>query len=99
MITPAPVLAPASVRDARPESVLRSTCLLRWTFQKGGKSVSCQLDRNHPASSYDVCVVPHWDVASTVVERTHAPMDAFRRHAEIVTRLRAGGWSLTGRLR
>ena len=72
-------------------------CLLRWTFRKGMRTITCQLD-NHPReSSYDVCVVPHWDVSAAVVEVAQEPIGAFRRHADIARRLRAAGWSLSRR--
>lgn len=71
-----------------------SICLLRWTFRKGRQSITCQLEANRLASWYNVCVVPHWDVSSSVVERARGQIDAFRRHAEIAICLRAAGWSL-----
>lgn len=74
-----------------------SVCLLRWTFQKNGKAITCQVDGNESASSYDVCVVPHWDVASAVVEKVQTPVGAFQRHAEITMRLRDAGWSVARR--
>ena len=72
-------------------------CLLRWTFRKGTRSITCQLDNDPRDSSYDVCVVPHWDVSSAVVEVEQEPIRAFRRHADIARRLRAAGWSLSRR--
>jgi hypothetical protein len=72
-------------------------CLLRWTFRKGTKSITCQLDNDPRDSSYDVCVIPHWDVSSAVVEVAQEPIGAFRRHADIARRLRAAGWSLSRR--
>ena len=72
-------------------------CLLRWTFSKGTRSITCQLDNDPRDSSYDVCVVPHWDVSSAVVEVAQEPIGAFRRHADIARRLRAAGWSLSRR--
>jgi len=71
-------------------------CLLRWTFSKGVRSITCQIE-NDPRGSYDVCVVPHWDVSSTVVEVEQEPIGAFRRHADIARQLRAAGWSLSRR--
>jgi len=79
------------------EALSDPVCLLRWTFRKGTKSITCQLE-NHPRdSSYDVCVVPHWDVSSAIVEVAQEPIGAFRRHADIARRLRAAGWSLSRR--
>ena len=74
-----------------------SVCLLRWTFQKDDKSITCQIEGNQAAASYDVSVVPHWDVASAVVEEAETPFGAFQRHAEISMRLREAGWSVARR--
>ena len=72
-------------------------CLLRWTFSKGTRSITCQLENDPLDSSYDVCVVPHWDVSSTIVEGAQEPIGAFRRHAEFARQLRAAGWFLDRR--
>lgn len=87
----------APLRVRRSEKSPESVCLLRWTFQKDGRSITCQVEGNRSASSYDVCVVPHWDIASAVVEGAQTPIGAFQRHAEIAMRLRATGWSLARR--
>lgn len=75
------------------DTTAESVCLLRWIFHKGGRSITCQLEANRLASSYEVGIVPHWDVASAVVESAQTPLVAFRRHAEMAMRLRAAGWS------
>jgi hypothetical protein len=72
-------------------------CVLRWTFRKGSKSITCQLENNVAGSSYDVCVVPHWDVAATVIEGASTSLDGLRRHAQIARELRAAGWALDRR--
>ena len=83
-------LTPAAHRIQQSDSVLR------WTFQRDANAITCELDaRGH--RSYDVCVVPHWDVSSSVVEHFEGPSVALLRHAEIARRLRAGGWVLTDR--
>jgi hypothetical protein len=74
-------------------------CVLRWTFRKGSRSITCQLENNVAASSYDVFVIPHWDIGSTVVEGTTTPIEALRRHAQIARGLRAAGWALDRRAR
>jgi hypothetical protein len=69
--------------------------MVRWVFQRGENALTCEVD--HSQSTYDVCVVPHWDVSAAVVEEIDSPTDALQRHAEIVQYLRETGWSLTSR--
>jgi len=49
------------------------------------------------ASSYDVCVVPHWNVSAAVVETVETPGRALLRHAEIARHLRETGWLVVDR--
>ena len=69
---------------------------VRWIFRKGDQSLTCLLQRS-AASSFDVGIVPHWDVSSAVIEKTETSIDAFCRHAEIAMRLRSAGWSVVAR--
>jgi hypothetical protein len=39
-----------------------------------------------------VCVLPHWNLSDSMVERFNAPASALRRHAEIASQLREAGW-------
>lgn len=71
--------------------------MLRWIFRRRLAMVTCELDVN-PAGGYDVCVVPHWDVSSSAVERFDAPASALQRHAELARCLREAGWMVTRRL-
>jgi hypothetical protein len=88
-----------NVNRVRPANKSESVCLLRWTFQKDDKAITCQIEGNEAASCYDVSVVPHWDIASAVVEEAETPFGAFRRHAEIAIRLRQAGWAVARRSR
>jgi hypothetical protein len=74
----------------------QSAPILRWIFHRGASAITCELDARGNRS-YDVCIVPHWDVLSSVVEHFEAPSVALLRHAEIARRLRASGWVLTDR--
>ena len=56
--------------------------------------MTCELDV-HADRSGDVCVVPHWDISSTLIEHFDAPRSAMLRHAEIARRLRDAGWMVT----
>jgi hypothetical protein len=48
-------------------------------------------------SSYDVCIVPHWDVSAAAVETLATPGRALQRHAEIAKQLRECGWHVVHR--
>jgi hypothetical protein len=50
------------------------------------------------AASYDVCVVPHWNVSAAVVETVDTPGRALLRHAEIARNLRETGWLVVDRV-
>ena len=83
----------ATTRARSRKASMAPVSLLRWTFSKGTRTITCQIDNRPGAEKYDVCVVPHWDVASTIVEGSYEPIGAFTRHAEFARRLRAAGWS------
>jgi hypothetical protein len=68
--------------------------VLCWIFQRHADAITCELDLGADRS-YDVCVVPHWDVSSSLVEHFQGPAGALWRHAEIASRLRERGWVLT----
>jgi hypothetical protein len=72
----------------RPESA----SFLRWVFVRRGRMVTCEIRVNW-GQTYDVCVVPHWDIASSAIEAYERPGDALRRHAEIAWHLHESGWS------
>jgi hypothetical protein len=67
-------------------------CLLRWVFYRGHDALTCAIETAGGRSSYDVCVLPHWDLSLATVEHFDAPAGALRRHAEIALRLRLAGW-------
>jgi hypothetical protein len=41
--------------------------MLQWVFTRNGAVLTCELDAN--GGSYEVCVVPHWNVSSATIER------------------------------
>jgi hypothetical protein len=69
-----------------------SVPMLRWVFQRDSEMLTCEVDA--AGRRWEVCVVPHWDVASAVIERFDQPLSALERHAEIARRLRDAGWSV-----
>jgi hypothetical protein len=71
---------------------VESTALVRWVFLRGSKVLTCEV-RASGERSYDVCVVPHWDVSSSIVEAYDRPMNALTRHAELAHGFRQAGWT------
>jgi hypothetical protein len=67
--------------------------MLRWIFVRHGHALTCEVDARTP-HTFDVSVVPHWDVSSAVVERYDHAVTAMERHAGIAADLRAAGWVL-----
>jgi hypothetical protein len=53
--------------------------------------LTCEILVNGP-SSYDVCVIPHWDVGSSVIEEYEGSSVALCRHADLVSHFRETGW-------
>ncbi|HTI38574.1 MAG TPA: hypothetical protein VL484_13490 [Vicinamibacterales bacterium] len=78
--------------DALTDS-LEPTRVLPWLFIKGTRALTCEI-RVNAISSHDVCVVPHWDVSSGVVQRFDRAAHAVWRHAEIARRFQDDGWTL-----
>jgi hypothetical protein len=72
-----------------------STSMLQWIFTRNGAALTCELDAS--AGGYEVCVVPHWNVASAAIERFDAAVTALERHAELARYLRDTGWHLARR--
>jgi hypothetical protein len=72
------------------------TCLVRWILHRRGSALTCEVSAR-TTSSYDVAVVPHWNVSATAVETVGTPGRALLRHAEIARHLRDRGWSVADR--
>jgi hypothetical protein len=66
--------------------------MLRWVFRRNTQMLTCEVDA--ASRRWDVCLVPHWDVGGSVVERFETPLSALERHAEIARQLRAAGWAV-----
>jgi hypothetical protein len=71
--------------------------IVRWVFRRGNDALTCAVDARRTGSGYDVSVVPHWDVSSTLIEGVDSTISALRRHAEIAHALRDAGWSVITR--
>jgi hypothetical protein len=79
----------ASIMHNNPQS--DSTRVLHWVFRRNNRAITCEVeaDRTH---SFEVSLVPHWNVSASVIERFDAVHHAFLRHAEMARRLREAGW-------
>jgi hypothetical protein len=71
--------------------------MLRWMLERHTDAITCELDARGNRS-YEVCVVPHSNPSSAVIERFGAPLPAVLRHAEITKRLRENGWMVIDRV-
>jgi hypothetical protein len=65
--------------------------MLTWVLQRSTNTITCQLDARGNRC-YEVCVLPHWDPSSAVIERFDAPTPALLWHAEVASRFRENGW-------
>jgi len=68
-----------------------SATVLRATFVRGMRALTCDV-RVTERRACDLCLIPHWAVASYVVERYEHPGDAFQRYADITRSFREAGW-------
>jgi hypothetical protein len=84
--------SPRSLNAARIPGSTKTARMLRWVFHRGTSTLTCEIDasRQH---HFDVCVIPHWDVAASSIEGFDDAVSAFERHADIARRLREAGWT------
>jgi hypothetical protein len=67
--------------------------MLRWTLQRDSMTITCRLDARGDRA-FEVCVVPHWDPSSAIIEYFDAPSAALLWHANATRRLRDNGWTV-----
>lgn len=84
-----------ATREMATETQLHSRRMVRWTFERGTRAITCQVDAQDGA--YHVRIMPHWDLADLWVTREPTPWKALKRHAEIASQLRDAGWCVTRR--
>lgn len=65
--------------------------MLRWVFRRQHHAITCEIDARGDRT-FEVCLVPHWDVSASTIERFDAVHRALERHAELALRLRDAGW-------
>ena len=75
----------------RRRHVRKRAAFLRWIFHRDNARLVCQLDGGR---SFTLSLIPHGSMAAAVVEKFDDGLQAFRRHAAIVTQLRQFGWTL-----
>ena len=71
----------------------RTADMIRWQFRMRNLMLTCGVSRL-ANREFSVVTLPHWDIQRAVVETFADPASALQRHAEIVDRLRATGWSI-----
>ena len=80
-------------KGSRPTGT-ESAAMLRWDFLCSHEAATCEV-RTTGTDSYEVCVVPHWDVSSSMIEPFAHPVAALRRHAEIAWRFQEAGFRMS----
>jgi hypothetical protein len=65
--------------------------MARWRFIRQAQVLTCEI-RVDGSQSYDVCVVPHWNVDQSSVEHYRRASAALGRHAELAWYLGETGW-------
>jgi hypothetical protein len=75
----------------RHTSTIEPTPVLRWVFHRGGHALTCAVDAT-PQSSFELCVLPHWNLSLGTVEEFSTASSALHRHAEVAALLRQSGW-------
>jgi hypothetical protein len=86
------MMTTALPRKTPPSLETESPCLVRWVFRRGADALTCAVDASGARPSFDVCILPHWNLGAAAVEHFNAPSSALRRHAEIARHLRQSGW-------
>jgi hypothetical protein len=76
-----------------PQPTSTST-LVRWEFARGAERLTCQVDRETDSGDFALAIVPHRRLQWTSIEKFRAVAAALRRHASVVSQLRASGWKL-----
>ena len=67
--------------------------MIRWQFARDRQHVMCAI-RTVADRSYEVAIVPLWDISRTVIETFATATEALRRHAAIAADLRDAGWTI-----
>lgn len=63
------------------------------TFRRGDAFITCELDITGIAS-YEVWLLPHWNLDAAEMEHFVEAEGALERHAEVAERLESSGWEM-----
>ena len=77
--------------DATGKVPVQTALRRRRAGERNSTAITCQLDVRG-TRDYEVCIVPHWDPSSAVIEWYDAAAPALSRCAEVARYLRANGW-------
>ena len=83
-----------SRHSALKQTPSRTSTMVRWEFMRGHDRVTCQVDREPGTGQFAVAIVPHRRLQWASIETYRAVFAALRRHAAVVSQLRASGWKL-----
>jgi hypothetical protein len=78
-------------KTPRRTSTSEPTPVLRWVFHREGHALTCAVEAT-PDQSFELCVLPHWNLSMGTVEEFMTAASALHRHAEVATQLRNSGW-------
>ena len=70
--------------------------MVSWIFQRSLDLLTCEVDFDRNRAAYDVCVVAHGEVSSSVVQSFGSVTEALERHAALASGLRQSGWHIAG---
>jgi hypothetical protein len=85
------IILGAPWRMMNPQRPRKPQSLLRWIFQRGNDLIVCQVDAER---SLIVSLIPHGGITRTLIEKFDNGLQAFQRHAQIVSNLRDFGWTV-----
>jgi hypothetical protein len=68
--------------------------LVRWQFARNNRHLMCAIRATAAPSSYEVAIVPMWDVGQAAIETFTTAGAALCRHAAIAADLRDADWTI-----
>jgi hypothetical protein len=91
MMTSTQAISTAAATTSAPGS------MLRWTFQREGREVTCEVRVGDKGNRCGVHITADWDRERPIIEAVPTAVAAVRRHAEIAMMFREAGWSTARR--
>lgn len=68
--------------------------LVRWEFARAHQHLMCAIRSTPADSSFELAIVPLWDVGRAAIETFSTATAALRRHAAVAADLRDAGWTV-----